>query len=154
MLFAQAPRATQRRRLLVIDKADGLYGMHAQALAVWQKRAEVISSNLANADTPDYLARDVDFRQALKEARSDADGGPLQMAATAPGHIGGNSPPFGGIATMAYRIPTQPSMDGNTVDAQVEQASFAGNAVHYQASLSFLTGSIKEMRTAITGTSS
>jgi flagellar basal-body rod protein FlgB len=138
---------------LVIDKADGLYGMHSQALAVWQKRAEVISSNLANADTPDYLARDVDFRQALKAAQGGAEGGALQMAATAPGHIGGNPPPFGGIATLAYRIPTQPSMDGNTVDTQVEQASFAGNAVHYQASLNFITGSIKEMRTAITGTS-
>ncbi|WP_165973591.1 flagellar basal body rod protein FlgB [Luteibacter rhizovicinus] len=129
--------------------------MHTQALALWQKRAEVLSSNLANADTPDFLARDVDFRKALSAATDAMDGSQLPMAATSSGHIGGNNAPGpGGSDALAYRIPTQPSMDGNTVDTQVEQAAFAGNAVHYQASLSFITGQIHAMRIAITGSSS
>jgi flagellar basal-body rod protein FlgB len=134
------------------DVSDKLFGMHTQALGLWQQRAEVIASNLANADTPDYKARDVDFRQVLSQASGGA-GGSLAMASTESGHIGGGvSRP--GHETLAYRAQTQPTMDGNTVDTQVEQASFAGNAVHYQASLSFITAQIRMMRTAITGTSS
>jgi flagellar basal-body rod protein FlgB len=141
----------------MIDKPDPLLGMHPQALNLWQRRAEVISSNLANADTPGFLARDVDFRKALMAATGAQDGNQLAMAATESGHIGGN-PAFAGVGAdannLAYRVATQPSMDGNTVDTQVEQAQFAGNAIHYQASLSFITAQIKMMRTAITGGSS
>ncbi|QWT20558.1 flagellar basal body rod protein FlgB [Bacillus sp. NP157] len=139
----------------MIDKPDPLLGMHPQALNLWQRRAEVISSNLANADTPGFLARDVDFRKALTAATGAQDGNQLAMAATESGHIGGN--PTYALADadkLAYRAATQPSMDGNTVDTQVEQAQFAGNAIHYQASLSFITAQIKMMRTAITGGSS
>jgi flagellar basal-body rod protein FlgB len=133
------------------DVSDKLFGMHTQALGLWQQRAEVIASNLANADTPDYKARDVDFKQVLGQA--SGTGGTLAMANTESGHIGGGvSRP--GHETLAYRAQTQPTMDGNTVDTQVEQASFAGNAVHYQASLSFITAQIHMMRYAITGTSS
>lgn len=133
------------------DVSDKLFGMHTQALGLWQQRAEVIASNLANADTPDYKARDVDFRQVLGQA--SGTGGNLAMSNTESGHIGGGvSRP--GHETLAYRAQTQPTMDGNTVDTQVEQASFAGNAVHYQASLSFITAQIHMMRYAITGTSS
>nr|WP_183422219.1 flagellar basal body rod protein FlgB [Luteibacter sp. Sphag1AF] len=129
--------------------------MHTQALALWQKRAEVLSSNLANADTPDYLARDVDFRKALSAATGAGDGHTLPMAATSDGHIGGNTAStLASADALGYRIPNQPSMDGNTVDTQVEQAQFAGNAIHYQASLSFITAQIRMMRTAITGGSS
>jgi flagellar basal-body rod protein FlgB len=140
-------------------KSDPLLGNHAQALQIWQQRAELLSSNLANADTPDYLARDVDFRKALSDATSQGNGegngdGPLQMAATQSGHIGGNNASTAGANALAYRVPIQPSMDGNTVDTQVEQAQFASNAVHYQASLAFITSSIHTMKTAITGTSS
>ncbi|WNL47242.1 flagellar basal body rod protein FlgB [Dyella sp. BiH032] len=124
---------------------DKLFGMHAQALGLWQRRAEVIAGNLANADTPDYLARDVDFRKALAEAGGD---GKLPMAATAAGHI---DPAVQANDTLAYRVPLQPTMDGNTVDTQVEQANFAANSVHYQASLSFITAQIRMLRTAITG---
>jgi flagellar basal-body rod protein FlgB len=133
------------------DVSDKLFGMHTQALGLWQQRAEVIASNLANADTPDYKARDVDFKQVLGQA--SGVGGTLAMSNTESGHIGGGvSRP--GHETLAYRAQTQPTMDGNTVDTQVEQASFAGNAVHYQASLSFITAQIHMMRYAITGTSS
>ncbi|MBD8871232.1 flagellar basal body rod protein FlgB [Rhodanobacter sp. DHB23] len=124
-----------------------LFGIHTQAMDLWQRRAEVLANNLANADTPGYLARDIDFRKALAAAGNQA-GGNLQLETTSAGQIG--NAPAGGTA-LAYRVPTQPSMDGNTVDAQVEQADFAANSVHYQASLSFITAQIHMLRTAITG---
>jgi flagellar basal-body rod protein FlgB len=125
---------------------DNLFGMHTGAMALWQRRSEVLASNLANADTPGYLARDVDFRKALATARGSD--GTLPLAAPTPGQI---DPVAQARDTLAYRVPTQPSMDGNTVDAQVEQAAFAANSVHYQASLSFITAQIRMLRTAITG---
>lgn len=139
----------------MIDKPDALFGVHAQALGLWQSRAEVISSNLANADTPGFLARDLDFRKVMAAATGAADGNTLQMTATEAGHIGGN--PAMALADsqkLAYRAETQPTMDGNTVDTQVEQAQFAANAIHYQASLGFINGQIHTMRLAITGSSS
>ena len=125
---------------------DNLFGVHTRALGLWQRRAEVLASNLANADTPEYLARDVDFRKALADA-SDAQPN-LSMRADAPGHIGTATQ---ASEQLAYRMPTQPSMDGNTVETQVEQANFAANGVHYQASLAFITAQIRMLRTAITG---
>jgi flagellar basal-body rod protein FlgB len=126
---------------------DNLFGMHTGALALWQRRTEVLASNLANADTPGYLARDVDFRKALAAAGGTGNGN-LPLAAPTPGQL---DPVAQARDTLAYRVPTQPSMDGNTVDEQVEQAAFAANGVHYQASLSFITAQIRMLRTAITG---
>jgi flagellar basal-body rod protein FlgB len=126
---------------------DNLFGMHTGALALWQRRTEVLASNLANADTPGYLARDVDFRKALAAAGGNGDGS-LPLAAPTPGQV---DPVQQAHDTLAYRVPTQPSMDGNTVDAQQEQAAFAANSVHYQASMAFITAQIRMLRTAITG---
>ncbi|TPG07475.1 flagellar basal body rod protein FlgB [Rhodanobacter glycinis] len=128
---------------------DNLFGIHTRALDLWQRRTEVLANNLANADTPGYLARDVDFRKVLAAAGGGPDGLPLQT--TTPGQISTAGQAADGLA---YRVPTQPSMDGNTVDAQAEQAAFAANGVHYQASLSFITAQIRMLRTAITGASS
>ncbi|MET3651744.1 flagellar basal body rod protein FlgB [Dyella japonica] len=125
---------------------DNLFGLHTQALDTWQRRSEVLASNLANADTPGYLARDVDFKKAL--ASASGNGNTLAMTITQPGQI---NPQAQSAQQLAYRAPTQPSMDGNTVDTQVEQANFAANGVHYQASLSFITAQIHMLRTAITG---
>ncbi|MGY3039544.1 flagellar basal-body rod protein FlgB [Rhodanobacter sp. TND4EL1] len=125
---------------------DNLFGIHTSALDVWQRRTEALANNLANADTPGYLARDVDFRKALAAASGQADG--LTLNTDMPGQIGTGSAPG---ESLAYRVPSQPSMDGNTVDAQVEQAAFAANGVHYQASLSFITAQIRMLRTAISG---
>ncbi|MEO8811212.1 MAG: flagellar basal body rod protein FlgB [Rhodanobacter sp.] len=130
----------------MIPGNDKLFGIHTQALDLWQRRTEVLANNLANADTPGYLARDVDFRKALAAASSQTDG--LMLSTDAPGQM--NAATQAGAA-LAYRVPTQPSMDGNTVDAQVEQAAFAANGVHYQASLSFITAQIRMLRTAISG---
>ena len=125
---------------------DNLFGLHTQALDTWQRRSEVLASNLANADTPGYLARDVDFKKAMANASGNSN--TLAMSITQPGQI---NPQAQSAQPLAYRTPTQPSMDGNTVDTQVEQANFAANGVHYQASLSFITAQIHMLRTAITG---
>ena len=123
-----------------------LFGIHTQALALWQRRAEVLSANLANADTPKYQARDIDFRAALGAA--DA-GGSLPLAAPTQGQIDTSSP--NSAQALKYRVPMQPSLDGNTVDAETEQAAFAENSVRYQASLTFINAQIRQLRTAITG---
>ena len=125
---------------------DNLFGLHTQALDTWQRRSEVLASNLANADTPGYLARDVDFKKAMANASGNSN--TLAMTITQAGQI---NPQAQSAQQLAYRTPTQPSMDGNTVDTQVEQANFAANGVHYQASLSFITAQIHMLRTAITG---
>jgi len=121
-----------------------LFGIHPQALGLWQRRAEVLSNNLANADTPNFQARDIDFRAAL----GGADAGSLPLAAPSSGHIANTSASADGLK---YRVPMQPSLDGNTVDAETEQAAFAENSVRYQASLTFINAQIRTLRTAITG---
>ncbi|HEY8585885.1 MAG TPA: flagellar basal body rod protein FlgB [Rhodanobacter sp.] len=125
---------------------DNLFGMHSRALDLWQRRTEVLANNLANADTPGYLARDIDFRKVLADASGGQ--GTLPLVTSTAGQIGSAGTAAGGLA---YRVPTQPSMDGNTVDGQTEQAAFAANGVHYQASLSFITAQIRMLRMAING---
>lgn len=126
---------------------DKLFGINTGALDMWQRRSEVVANNLANADTPGYLARDVDFKSVLAGIGTGAAAGSLPLITTAVGQIGSTSADAGGA--LAYRVPTQPSMDGNTVDEQTEQADFAATGVHYQASLSFITAQIHMLRTAI-----
>lgn len=126
---------------------DPLFGIHARALNVASRRMELLASNLANADTPNYKAKDIDFRKALADAGSATRG--VSLEATEPGHMQG-SLSTGGMRTE-YRVPVQPSLDGNTVDTQVEQGAFAENTVRYQASLSFLSGHVRSLLTAITG---
>ncbi|GAA0256875.1 flagellar basal body rod protein FlgB [Rhodanobacter caeni] len=130
---------------------DNLFGIHTRALDLWQNRTEVLANNLANADTPGFQARDIDFRKVLAAASDSAGGaGSLALQAPTPGQIGAGSSTAAGTP-LSWRTPTQPSMDGNTVDEQVEQAAFAANGVHYQASLSFITAQIRMLRTAIEG---
>ncbi len=122
---------------------QGVLSTHAQGLLTYSRRAEVLASNLANADTPGYKARDVDFRAVLGAARDGAQvrTNPRHMASG----IGGSG------AALLYRYPQQPSLDGNTVEAPIEQAAFADNAMRYQASLRFLDGSVKSLLLAIKG---
>jgi flagellar basal-body rod protein FlgB len=132
---------------------DAYLGVHPQALKLSAQRSELLAANMANADTPNYKARDVDFKTAL--AATQAGSGNLQMTPTGSSNAqrialtqttGGGSD-----AATLYRVPLAPSLDGNTVDGQVEQANFAQNAIRYQASLSFLNGKFRSLMTAITG---
>jgi flagellar basal-body rod protein FlgB len=130
---------------------DAYLGVQQDALKVQSKRMEVIAKNLANVDTPNYKAQDIDFKTALAQAGSP--GAALPLATTTSNQIS-NSATTGDIdssGALKYRVPLAPSLDGNTVDAQMEQAAFADNTVRYQATLTFLTGSLKELMTAITG---
>lgn len=129
-----------------IDKA---FGIHAKALQFRARRAQVLAVNLANADTPNYKARDMDFSTALKEAAGRTGNAITTLRTTHKGHMTGTVE--GGGVVIHNRKATQPSADGNTVDTQREQAAFAENAVHYQASLSFLGGTIKTLLSAIKG---
>jgi flagellar basal-body rod protein FlgB len=127
---------------------DSYLGVHAEALKVQTQRMDVLANNLANVDTPGYKARDIDFRAALAAAGS-VEGG-VSMTTTDSKHIAVNATSDGGAA-LKYRVPLAPSLDGNTVDSQQEQAAFAENTVHYQATLSFLTSSLRTLMTALTG---
>jgi len=119
---------------------------HEQALKFRASRNEVLSSNIANADTPNYKARDLDFGAALKSARGEG----ISMKKTSDLHMQAWKTARHG-AELKYRMPTQPSLDGNTVEADVEQAAFAENALQYRASLAFLDGQIRSLRFAIKG---
>jgi flagellar basal-body rod protein FlgB len=127
---------------------DSYLGVHAAALKVQTQRMDVLASNLANVDTPGYKARDIDFRTALAQAGSPEGG--VSLTTTDQNHISINATSEGGAA-LKYRVPLAPSLDGNTVDSQQEQAAFADNTVHYQATLTFLSGAIRSLMTAITG---
>ena len=109
---------------------DNLFGVHGAALALRSQRMGMLASNIANASTPNYKARDLDFAQAL--------------AATENG-----SPSIDGA--VKYRVPLQPSMDGNTVELAAEQTAFAENAVQYQTTLAFLNGRIATLTRALKG---
>jgi len=112
----------------------------------------MLANNLANADTPNYKSRDIDFRSALSEASGkSAPGSSLQMTATKKAHIPVGVDGAAAHPHQKYRVPLAPSLDGNTVDVQMEQAAFAENAVRYQASLTFLGGKFRSLLTAITG---
>lgn len=129
---------------------DSALGIHDKALLVRSQRAELLASNLANSDTPGYKARDIDFKSVLENAqaaKSQIGGNNLQL--THNKHIQISSAAVG--AETLYRVPNQPSLDGNTVDAQLEKAAFADNAMRYQASLTFLDGKFKGLIAALKG---
>lgn len=123
------------------------FGIHEATLKLRSQRAQVLANNLANADTPNFKARDIDFSQALHQAQSNQQS---QLTRTNGAHL--DSKLGQEIPGLSYRIPFQPDTgDGNTVDAQIEQAKFAENAMEYQTSLRFLDGKIKGLLSAIKG---
>jgi flagellar basal-body rod protein FlgB len=128
---------------------DNYLGIHPQAFKLSARRSEVLAANLANADTPNFKAQDVDFKAAL--AASGTTSSTLPMVATHASHIPLNQPGDALTAQLKYRVPNASSLDGNTVDSQMEQSNFAQNAVRYQASLTFINGKFRNLMTAITG---
>ena len=110
---------------------ETLFGVHAAALEVRSQRMGLLASNIANASTPGFKAQDVDFQSALSAVESNAD--------------------TGFKSAVQYRVPTGPSLDGNTVELNSEQTAFAENAVQYQTTLSFLNGRINQITRALKG---
>jgi len=128
---------------------DAALGIHPQALLVRTQRAEVLANNIANADTPNYKSRDLDFRALLAEQQS-GQGSAVTLDTRHAGHLSSIiNPDF--AADLMYRNPTQPSIDGNTVDMQKEQAEYAQNAMAYQASFTFLNRKFSGLLSAIKG---
>lgn len=142
----------------MIDQLDAAFKFGQEALNLRGYRQQVLSSNIANADTPGYEARDMDFAKtltsALKKGGHDESGkSGLQLVTTSAGHIAGQASGSNGgdfYGQLAYRNPLQPSLDGNTVDIDTERVNFADNALHYEAGMTMVTGEIKGMLAAIT----
>lgn len=120
------------------------------ALNLRANRQQVLASNIANADTPGYKARDMDFKSALQDAlQGRTTGGALQMTRTDASHLPGqvtDTTPNG----LLYRTETQSAVDGNTVNMDIERSQFAENTLQYEASLTFVSGMLKTLQTAIT----
>jgi flagellar basal-body rod protein FlgB len=113
---------------------DDLFGVHGKALALRSQRLGLLASNIANASTPGFKARDIDFSEAL--AAAEKPGANVSSAVE---------------AATKFRVPLQPSLDGNTVELNTEQTKFAENAVAYQTTLSFLNGRIQTLTRALKG---
>ena len=153
----------------MLDKMTAQLGFQGNALILRAERQRVIASNIANADTPGYIARDFDFAKTLREATetpgsnvaktfASADQGPAVSTATSdPRHIkattmgSGSASTMGGPGKLGYAVQTQPALDNNSVDLDRERAAFVDNAVRYEATLRFINGNAKTMLSAIQG---
>ncbi|MFT5577546.1 MAG: flagellar basal-body rod protein FlgB [Paraglaciecola psychrophila] len=125
---------------------DKALGIHEQAMQFKVKRSEVLANNLVNADTPNFKARDIDFQTVFKGQQAATS---TRLQSTHSRHIAPSSLAF--EPQLQYRNPLQPSLDGNTVDEQVEMTRFAKNTLDFQASFQFLNGKFKGLKNAIRG---
>lgn len=128
---------------------DRALGIHQHALGFRSQRAEVLANNIANADTPNFKARDLDFAAVLAEQQSGGSQG-VSLARTSNRHIAGEGLAMGDTA-LRYTTPHHPSIDQNTVDVQQEQAKYAENAVQFQASFTMLNSKFKGLMSALRG---
>lgn len=132
----------------MIDKLNDAVDFQARALQLRSYRQQLLASNIANADTPHYKARDIEFKTALAGALGNAQGGALALRQTAAGHLpAGGANRFG--AAVQYRSELQSSVDGNTVNMDVERAAFAENAIQMEAMLTFVNGRFKTLANAL-----
>jgi flagellar basal-body rod protein FlgB len=129
---------------------DSALGIHEKALGFRAQRAEVLANNMANADTPHYKARDLDFASVLAEQSAKTQRGPVGLNRTDSRHIAAEGISMGD-ASLAYRTPMHASIDQNTVDLQIEQSNYAENAVNFQASFTFLNSKFKGLVSALRG---
>ena len=132
------------------SKIDNMLQFHQTALKLREARQELLASNIANADTPNYKAKDIDFAKALQGALS-GQAAKLPMTATNAAHWNGTTGESVMGSPVMYRKPLQPSADGNTVDMDVERAQFADNALRYEASLKFVSDEVKDVLAALQG---
>ena len=137
----------------MVAKLDDYLRFNEAALNLRAQRQQLLASNIANADTPNYKARDVDFSQALQGAMAGKTTTvpPVELARTSSGHIAGKSQASAGIggAAVQYRTVTQGSVDGNTVDMDVERSQFTDNALRYEAGVTAVNGQIKSLLATI-----
>lgn len=131
----------------MIDKLSQALHFQQEALNLRHQRQQVLANNIANADTPHYKARDLEFSSVLASQTNKSSFG---LNRTSTRHIEGETVTFS-EAVLQYRTPHHPSIDGNTVDAQVEQAAYTKNAVDFQASFTFLNNKFKGLMSAIKG---
>ena len=128
---------------------DNALGISPQVLALRSQRMNLLSANIANAETPNYKARDIDFRAALSQASSSQEG--AQLRATQANHMTGFENQMGVESDIKFRQPSSLQTNGNTVETHREHAEFMDNALKYQASLNLLDSRIKGLRAAIKG---
>lgn len=131
-----------------MNKLDEALRFQQTVLSLRGARQELLSSNIANADTPGYKARDIDFASALKNAMAGSSE-QLPLMTSSAMHLEGNAGNQVAGAPVLYRRPDQPSADGNTVSMDVERAQSADNALRYEASVTFLNARLKDMTTAL-----
>jgi flagellar basal-body rod protein FlgB len=131
------------------ERIDDELGFHQRALALRAWRQQILAANIANADTPHYKARDIDFKASLQAAMG-GHGGRLVPVRTSPRHLAAEAQAPAGVRLL-YRTEMQSSVDGNTVDMDVERAAFAENALRYEAGLSFINGMLRTLQSALQG---
>jgi flagellar basal-body rod protein FlgB len=137
----------------MLNRLTDTLDFQARALSLRSERQRLIASNIANADTPGYVAREIDFAQALRDA-TGAGHPAATLSASQPGHIGGDpgAAAQGGVfSTLKYAAASQTNLDRNTVDMDRERASFADNTVKYEATLRFIGAQVKTTLSSITG---
>jgi len=148
MMHSSAYQHLRSSPATVIDRIDAHLQVKRTALNARVYRQELLASNIANADTPNYKARDIDFKGALEAALSGRTEGSLGLARTCSRHLGNESgQPLG--AAVKYRTEFQPNVDGNTVNMDVERAAFAENAVQLEAMLTFIRSDLTTLQTAM-----
>lgn len=133
----------------MISSIDKAFAFQEKALTLRGYRQQVLASNIANADTPNYKAMDIDFASAMRQVQGAMGG--VEMARTAAGHLDGKGGgALAGVRPM-YRASVQPSIDGNTVDTNIEQAQFSENSLQYMSTLQFINGKIQSSMLALKG---
>lgn len=131
----------------MVSKLDNALSFQHQALSLRAYRQQVLAANIANSDTPNYKARDIDFSAALNNAVAGRGGAGLEMARTSGRHLGGNGD--AGPAPLRYRKEVQGAVDGNTVNMDVERAAFSENSIQYEAGVNFITHQLRMLTAAI-----
>ncbi|WP_110651114.1 flagellar basal body rod protein FlgB [Salinicola peritrichatus] len=136
----------------MFDKLESALRFQQEAINLRAERQQVLANNIANADTPNFKARDFDFRSELdrvmQQGRAEGEGG-LALARTSARHIPGQAGVSSGVDDLLYRVPDQPSLDGNTVDMDRERAAFADNSLRYQADVTFVSRRIQGLKNAM-----
>ena len=133
----------------MIDKLDAAFRFHREALHLRAQRQEVLAANIAHADTPNYKARDFDFGARLSEAvERGRAASSVSMATTSSRHLAGQAQATAGD-DLLYRVPHQSSLDGNTVEMDVERVAFADNALRYESNRTLINAKIKSLLSAV-----